>query len=161
MTGTFDDDLGRMLAGRVIDAASVMGGGGYRVLYEQVTLSLDTLTTVWHKENLGSLHNVLVDVAYWLDEDDQRNALREASGELAQQKLLAGNGLDPNFRAVLDVLARPSVEFYGWIASRNEDDTHTNLAVLVAATGPANAGSPLRRPAGNCWCPSCRRCVAG
>ena len=35
------------------------------MLYQQVTLTLDTLATVWQRENLGELHNTLVDVPMW------------------------------------------------------------------------------------------------
>lgn len=104
------------------------------MLYQQVTLSLDTLATVWQRENLGELHNTLVDVPAWRDDDAEREALHNATGELAQRGLLAGRDLNVDFRDALNLLARPSMEYYGWI-SYTEDDQLKRLAVLVAAIG--------------------------
>jgi hypothetical protein len=119
-------------AGRAIGAASFSSGEMF-VLHQQVTLSQDTLATVWHRENLGVLHNTLAGVAYWHDDEGQRDALNRASGELAQQGLLAGRDLDPDFRDTLNLLARPSVEYYGWI-STTDGETTTHLSVLLAGT---------------------------
>jgi hypothetical protein len=118
-------------AGRAIGAAGFMSGE-ILVLREQVTLSLDTLATVWRRENLGDLHNVLVDVAYWRDDDGEKEALRLASGELAAKGLLAGRDLAPDFRNTLLLVARPAVEFYGWIATR-DSESEAKLGVLLAA----------------------------
>lgn len=104
------------------------------MLYQQVTLSLDTLATVWQRENLGELHNVLVDVPVWRDDDAARGALNDATGELAQRGLLAGRDLHPDLRSALELLARPGSEYYGWI-SYKEADKDVNIAVLVAAIG--------------------------
>ncbi|HEX5402987.1 MAG TPA: ESX secretion-associated protein EspG [Pseudonocardiaceae bacterium] len=104
------------------------------MLYQQVTLSLDTLATVWQRENLGELHNVLVDVPVWRDEDENRVALQGATGELAQRGLLSGRDLHVDLRSTLEVLARPSMEYYGWIAY-TEADREVNITVLVAAVG--------------------------
>jgi hypothetical protein len=105
------------------------------VLYQQVTLSLDTLATVWQRENLGDLHNILVDTPVWRDEEADREALHGATGELAQRGLLAGRDLHPDLRATLHVLARPGMEYYGWISYTEADGKEVNLAVLVAAVG--------------------------
>ena len=107
---------------------------GQNVLYQQVTLSLDTLSTVWRRENLGEPHNTLVDVPAWRDEAAERETLSSATAELAQRGLLVGRDLHPDLRTTLTVLARPSIEYYGWIAY-TEDDHAVSLAVLVAATG--------------------------
>lgn len=104
------------------------------MLYQQVTLSLDTLATVWQRENLGDLHNTLVDVPSWRDETAEREALGSATTELTQRGLLVGRDLHPDLRAALNLLARPSMEYYGWIAY-TEEDRQVNIAVLVAATG--------------------------
>jgi hypothetical protein len=104
------------------------------VLYQQVTLSLDTLSTVWQRENLGDLHNVLVDTPVWRDEEANREALQGATGELAQRGLLSGRDLHPDLRETLNLLARPSMEYYGWI-SYVDAEREVNLAVLVAAVG--------------------------
>jgi hypothetical protein len=111
-----------------------MSGVGKAVLYQQVTLSLDTLATVWQRENLGELHNVLVDVPVWRDDDEGRAALHGATGELAQRGLLSGRDLHADLRGTLELLARPSMEYYGWI-SYTEADREVSLAVLVAAIG--------------------------
>ncbi|HEX5119226.1 MAG TPA: ESX secretion-associated protein EspG [Pseudonocardiaceae bacterium] len=104
------------------------------MLYQQVTLSLDTLATVWQQENLGEMHNVLVHVPVWRDEEAGRAALHGATGELAQRGLLAGRDLHPDLRGTLELMARPSIEYYGWIAY-SDGDQEVNIAVLVAAVG--------------------------
>lgn len=104
------------------------------MLYQQVTLSLETLTTVWQRENLGELHNVLVDVPVWRDEEAERQALADATGELDRRGLLAGRDLHPDLRETLRVAARPGMECYGWIAYA-DGERDVNIAVLVAAVG--------------------------
>jgi hypothetical protein len=104
------------------------------VLYQQVTLSLETLTTVWQRENLGELHNVLVDVPVWRDEEDQQAALAAATSELAQRGLLAGRDLHPDLRTTLQLIARPNIEYFGWIAYTDAERS-VNIGVLVAAVG--------------------------
>lgn len=104
------------------------------MLYQQVTMSLETLSTVWRRENLGELHNTLVDVPAWRDDDADRAALRAATDELGRLGLLGGRDLHADFRDTLNLLARPSMEFYGWIAS-TEDEQPRNIAVLLAAVG--------------------------
>jgi hypothetical protein len=100
------------------------------MLFEEIQLSLDTLRTVWQKENLGDLHTTLVGTAYWLDEAERREALGRASAELAHLGLLNGPHLAPDFHETLTVLARPATEFYGWLATPEEQHT-----ALVAASG--------------------------
>jgi hypothetical protein len=104
------------------------------VLYQPVTLSLETLGTVWRRENLGELHTTLVDVPAWRDEDALRAELHAATGDLARQNLLAGRDLDADFRDSLNLLARPSIEYYGWIAY-TDGEQHTNITVLAVASG--------------------------
>ena len=101
------------------------------MLRQQVTLTQQTLDTVWHQENLGELHNTLVGVAYWRDDDGHREALGRAGNELAQRGLLVGRDLIPDFRDTLELLARPSVEYFGWIA-HDDGETRTDIAVLLA-----------------------------
>jgi hypothetical protein len=105
------------------------------VLYQQVTLTLDTLAMVWQRENLGELHNTLVDVPAWRDEAAEREALGGATGELAQRGLLVGRDLHADLRDTLNLLARPSMEYYGWIAYTDEERGSVSIAVLVAAIG--------------------------
>jgi len=104
------------------------------VLYQQVSLTLDTLATVWRRENLGELHNTLVDVPAWRDDAAEQEALANATAELAQRGLLVGRDLHADLRDALNLLARPSMEYYGWIGYTEEDRT-VSLAVLVAAVG--------------------------
>ena len=105
------------------------------MLYQKVTLSLDTLATVWQRENLGDMHNVLVDTPVWRDEEAGREALHSATGELAQSGLLLGRDLHHDLRDTLNLLARPSIEYYGWVAYTDPERGPVNIAVLVAAIG--------------------------
>lgn len=106
------------------------------MLRQPVTLSLDTLTTVWRRENLGEPHNVLVSVPAWRDEDAEREALGRAVAELRGRGLLMGRDLHPDLRATVELLARPSMEYYGWIATTtNAKGDPVDIGVLVAATG--------------------------
>jgi hypothetical protein len=99
-----------------------------------VTLTLATLATVWQRENLGELHNTLVNVPAWRDEEAEREALQDATAELAQRGLLVGRDLHADLRDTLNLLARPAMEYYGWVAY-TEEETSVSLAVLVAAAG--------------------------
>lgn len=120
-------------AGRAIGAASFFTGEMF-VLRDQVTLSVDALATVWRKENLGELHNVLSGVPAWRDDDGEREALNLASGELARHGLLQGRDLSGEFRDTLNLLARPSVEYFGWISCLDpESGQERRLGVLLAA----------------------------
>lgn len=105
------------------------------MLYQKVTLSLDTLATVWQRENLGDMHNVLVDTPVWRDEDADREALHSATGELAQSGLLMGRDLHQDLRDTLNLLARPSMEYYGWISYTDPEHGPVSIAVLVASIG--------------------------
>ena len=106
------------------------------MLYNPVTLALDTITTVWRRENLGEPHNVFVGTQYWLDEEGERQALQRAGDDMAMHGLLMGRDLSPDFRETLAILARPNVEYFGWIGTlpSNESDG-TNIAVLAASAG--------------------------
>jgi EspG family len=106
------------------------------VLYEPVTLALDTISTVWRRENLGEPHNVLVDTVFWLDEEGERQALQRAGDDMAMHGLLMGRDLAPDFRDTLNVLARPSVEYFGWIGvNETESSKVSNIAVLAVSVG--------------------------
>jgi hypothetical protein len=110
--------------------------GWNSVLYDQVTLALDTISTVWRRENLGEPHNVFVDTKYWLDEDGERQALQSAGDDMAMHGLLMGRDLSPDFRETLEILARPSVEYFGWIAVVPDNERQgSNIAVLAASVG--------------------------
>jgi hypothetical protein len=89
---------------------------------------------VWQRENLGELHNTLVDVPTWRDDAAEAESLHSATGELAQRGLLVGRDLHADLRETLNLLARPSMEYYGWI-SYTENERQVDIAVLVAATG--------------------------
>jgi hypothetical protein len=105
------------------------------VLYQRVTLSLDTLATVWQRENLGELHNILVDTPAWRDAEADREALQGATTELGQKGLLSGRDLHHDLRDTLNLLARPSIEYYGWISYADAERGQVDIAVLVAAVG--------------------------
>ena len=106
------------------------------MLYDPVTLALDTISTVWRRENLGEPHNVFVDTKYWLDEDGERQALQRAGDDMAMHGLLMGRDLSPDFRETLEILARPSVEYFGWIGVMpTHEASGSNIAVLAASVG--------------------------
>jgi hypothetical protein len=108
--------------------------GWNSVLYDPVTLALDTITTVWRRENLGEPHNVFVDTKYWLDEDGERQALQRAGDDMAMHGLLMGRDLSPDFRETLQILARPNVEYFGWIGVMpTHEQGGSNIAVLAAS----------------------------
>ncbi|HWE89240.1 MAG TPA: ESX secretion-associated protein EspG [Pseudonocardiaceae bacterium] len=117
-----------------------------------MTVSLDTLAAVWRRENLGELHNVLVDTAYWMNDDEQRQSFQRAVDELNERGLVNQGSLDANFLDALRLVGRPSVEYYGWIAAKNgagknsagqnhsagdgdSPDEDRDIAVLVAGRG--------------------------
>ena len=106
------------------------------MLYNPITLALDTISTVWRRENLGEPHNIFVDTQYWLDEEGERQALQRAGDDMAMHGVLMGRDLAPDFRDTLQILARPNVEYFGWITVRPTDERgESNLAVLAASVG--------------------------
>ena len=106
------------------------------MLYNPITLALDTITTVWRRENLGEPHNIFVDTQFWLDEEGERQALQRAGDDMAMHGVLMGRDLSPDFRAALEILARPSVEYFGWIGMRSTQERgESNIAVLAASVG--------------------------
>ncbi|HEY4023005.1 MAG TPA: ESX secretion-associated protein EspG [Pseudonocardiaceae bacterium] len=110
--------------------------GWISVLYNPITLALDTITTVWRRENLGEPHNIFVDTQFWLDEEGERQALQRAGDDMAMHGVLMGRDLSPDFREALEILARPNVEYFGWIGVRStEERGESNIAVLAASVG--------------------------
>jgi hypothetical protein len=76
----------------------------------------------------GEPHITLASGAVWHDPQTERDADQAAWRALAQAGSRGGGGLDRDLADSLAVLARPSVEYYGWFT---HDDTTT--AVLAAA----------------------------
>ena len=105
---------------------------------QRAELPLEAFTSVWRWENLGEVPNVLADTVVWLDEDSQREADQNARAVLADQGLISRSGLHPELRQWVTVLARPEVEFYGWI-------TGPQLEISVLATATRNMGILLVR----------------
>ncbi|MGQ0838639.1 ESX secretion-associated protein EspG [Actinokineospora sp.] len=103
------------------------------MLRREFRLSRDALVRVIRRENLGEPHPVLSGAQVWLDEADEHAADRRARAELSRIGALDRDGrLASDFHDALAVVARPKVEFYGWVARAD-----SNFALLAASTGRA------------------------
>ncbi|MFI9388624.1 ESX secretion-associated protein EspG [Kutzneria sp. NPDC052558] len=100
------------------------------MLRDRVELPADVLTTVLRWEGIDRPHTVLAVTALWMDDDTRREVDRKVLAELANRGLADGRGVDAGFRATMGAIARPAVEFYGWI-STGPDMT----GVLAVASG--------------------------
>jgi len=83
------------------------------VLRDPVEVPLDILVTVLRWEGVDQPHAVLSTTAWWMGDDVRRAVERKALAELAE----LGLTLDSGFRAAVAALARPTVEFYGWLST--------------------------------------------
>ncbi|MFI9449108.1 ESX secretion-associated protein EspG [Amycolatopsis sp. NPDC052450] len=84
------------------------------MLDKQVTITTGTLITLIRRRG-GEPHTILSETPTWYDEDAQRAEDERTNEELARQGLFGARGLHPGFKATLEAIARPSLEYYGWV----------------------------------------------
>jgi EspG family len=88
--------------------------GEHAVLAKQVTVSTGTLINLIRRRE-GETHTVLAETPMFYDDTAQREEDERVNAELARQGLTGPRGLDAGLRATLDAVARPQLEYYGWV----------------------------------------------
>lgn len=97
---------------------------------DQIELPLDALTAVLRWENVDQPHPVLASELRWRTADEQRRVDQATLAELDEVGLVTDGSVDQDFRDVMAVLARPTVEYFGWMST-----LHGDVGVLVASNG--------------------------
>jgi hypothetical protein len=84
------------------------------VLDRQVTLTTGTLINLIRRRG-GEPHPVLSQTPTWFSAEAQRAEDERANAELAKVGLFGPRGMHPGFVAAVEAIARPQLEYYGWI----------------------------------------------
>jgi hypothetical protein len=84
------------------------------VLDRQVTLSTGTLINLIRRRG-GEPHTVLSERPTWYSEEAQRAEDERVNAELARAGLFGPRGMHPGFVATVEAIARPQLEYYGWV----------------------------------------------
>jgi hypothetical protein len=84
------------------------------VLDRQVTITTGTLVNLIRRRG-GEPHTVLSDKPTWFSDEAQRSEDERVNAELAKAGLFGPRGMHPGFVATVEAIARPQLEYYGWI----------------------------------------------
>ena len=87
---------------------------GESVLDRQVTITTGTLINLVRRRG-GEPHTVLSETPTWYSEEAQRAEDERVNAELAKAGLFGPRGMHPGFVATIEAVARPQLEYYGWI----------------------------------------------
>lgn len=66
----------------------------------------------------GEPHRTLANTAIWQDEDAQRQEDQQVNALLAQHGLMGPRGLDRDLLGLVESIAQPNLEYYGWFEGR-------------------------------------------
>jgi ESX secretion-associated protein EspG len=84
------------------------------VLDRQVTLSTGTLINLIRRRG-GEPHTVLAETPTWYSDEAQRAEDERVNTELTKAGLFGPRGMHPGFVATVEAIARPQLEYYGWV----------------------------------------------
>lgn len=82
------------------------------MIRDEVSISLETYTTVLERENLGEPHATLSGGELWYPPEEVRSRDVRVLHELRGQGLVEGTRVSDDFRETLAVMQRPAVEYY-------------------------------------------------
>ncbi|MEU0511964.1 MULTISPECIES: ESX secretion-associated protein EspG [Amycolatopsis] len=99
-----------------------------------LTITTPTLLNLLQRRG-AEPHNTLSPTPTWYDETAQRIVDQQVNAVLTHHGLMGPRGMDREFAAMIESIARPGVEFYGWFEGSFPDDAPQNFAVL-AGSGP-------------------------
>jgi hypothetical protein len=108
--------------------------GDSAVLDKQVTVSTGTLINLIRRRD-GEPHTVLAETPTWYGDEAQRAENERANEELARQGFLDRRGVNAGLLATLEAVARPQVEYYGWIDG-GYDGKSLSYTLLAGGSGP-------------------------
>ncbi|MFF5985810.1 ESX secretion-associated protein EspG [Prauserella flavalba] len=103
------------------------------MLDQQVTLTTGTLLNLIRRRG-AEPHTVLASTPVWEDERAQRAADERANLELQGYGLYGRGGLHNGLQATIEAVARPSLEYYGWI-NGGHDGQPLNYTLLAGSAG--------------------------
>ncbi|OZM72722.1 ESX secretion-associated protein EspG [Amycolatopsis antarctica] len=103
------------------------------MLDQQVTLTTGTLLNLIRRRD-GEPHTVLASTPVWQSPEAKRAATDRANAELAGYGLAGRGGIDRGLLATVQAVARPQVEFYGWITG-GHDGKPVNYTLLAGSAG--------------------------
>lgn len=103
------------------------------MLNTQVTMSTDTLLNLLRRRE-AEPHTVLSSERTWHSPQAMRAQDEHAFRELSRIGLAGPNGLDRGLLTTVDVIARPTLEYYAWIAG-GHDGKPVNYTVLGCSGG--------------------------
>ncbi|MEU6646232.1 ESX secretion-associated protein EspG [Saccharomonospora sp. NPDC046836] len=83
------------------------------------------------KHNIGHAPEILAGDDVWLPPESRARLDEAVNQDLAGQRLLTRDRLDDDFYDVLNVIARPAREYFGWV----QDEEYGNYALSVAGSG--------------------------
>ncbi|WP_410608926.1 ESX secretion-associated protein EspG [Amycolatopsis sp. lyj-109] len=84
------------------------------MLDRQVTITTGALITLIRRRG-GEPHTVLSETPTWYSDEAQRAEDERTNAELAKAGLFGPRGMHPGFVATIEAIARPQLEYYGWI----------------------------------------------
>lgn len=87
---------------------------GESVLDRQVTITTGTLVNLIRRRG-GEPHTVLSETPTWFSDEAQRAEDERVNAELAKAGLFGPRGMHPGFVATVEAIARPQLEYYGWV----------------------------------------------
>jgi hypothetical protein len=99
------------------------------VLEKQITVSTGTLINLIRRRD-GEPHTVLAETPTWYNPEAQRTEDERTNEELTRYGLLDRRGVNAGLLATIEAVARPQVEYYGWIDGGYDGEalTYTLLA---------------------------------
>ncbi|MBK1784614.1 ESX secretion-associated protein EspG [Prauserella cavernicola] len=103
------------------------------MLDQQVTLTTGTLLNLIRRRGVEP-HTVLASTPVWEDERARRAADERADAELRGYGLYGRGGVHSGLQATLDAVARPAVEYFGWI-NGGHDGKPLNFTLLAGSAG--------------------------
>ncbi|HEV7981088.1 ESX secretion-associated protein EspG [Amycolatopsis sp.] len=106
------------------------------MLDKQVTISTSTLINLIRRRD-GQPHTVLAETPTWYSEEALRKEAEIANDELSRFGLSGRGGLHPGLVATLEAVARPQVEYYGWIDGGYEGKALSYTLLAGSAGGEA------------------------
>jgi hypothetical protein len=106
------------------------------VLDKQVTISTSTLINLIRRRD-GQPHTVLAETPTWYSDEALRTEADMANDELARHGLSGRSGLHPGLVATIEAVARPQVEYFGWIDGGYEGRALSYTLLAGSAGGEA------------------------
>lgn len=104
---------------------------GTDVLDRPLTLYTPILLNLIRRRG-GEPHRTLAGTAIWMDDEARRREDQQVNALLTQHGLMGPRGLDRDLLGLIESIAQPSIEYYGWFEGRFSG-APANFAVLAGS----------------------------